>query len=164
VLPAKRDTVALTILPMDRNAQSVSPTKIVEAVERATRDFKLCPNCVWAVAGSLPQREQNLPLLIPPTERIKQVMHHKVHEQCTFDFCEYSRLDFTSVAQRHESSSCANYPCGRHQDLFPTTILEAAVNAGHPTAWKLDGKSMIEPPQRFMAISHVWSDGTGTGA
>jgi hypothetical protein len=149
---------------MDRDAQSDPPAEIVKAIQRATIDFKLCPNRIWAVAGSLPRREQNLPSLIPPTEKIKQKVDHEAHDQCTFDFCEYSRLDFTSVAQRHESPSCTNDPCERHQDLFPRAELEAAANAGNPTAWKLDGKSMIEPPQRFMAISHIWSDGTGTRA
>src|ERR1700722_1118206 len=147
---------------MDRDVQSLLPAKIVEAVQRATRDFKLCPNRVWAVAGSLPERERSLPMLIPATEKIKQTMGHEGHNQCTFDFCEYSQLDFTSVAQRHESSSCINNPCKRLQ--FPTAILEQAANAENPTAWKLDRKSVIEPPQQFMAISHVWSDGTGTGA
>jgi len=149
---------------MDRDAQSASPMEIVEAIQRATRDFKLCPNRIWAVARSLPQREQCLPSLIPPTEKIKQKMRREAHDQCTFDFCEYSRRDFTSVAQRHELPSCTNDPCGRLQGLFPRAELEAAANDGKPTAWKLDGKSMIEPPQPFMAISHVWSDGTGAGA
>jgi hypothetical protein len=145
------------------SARKIEAKEIVEAIKRASRDFKLCPNRIWAVAGSLPQREQNLPSLIPPTEKIK-TLGHQTHDQCTFDFCEYSRRDFTSVAQRHELPSCANYPCERYHDLFPTAILEAAANAGKPTAWNLNGKSMIEPPQRFMAISHVWSDGTGAGA
>jgi ankyrin repeat protein len=155
---------------MNRDPQPTSATEIVGAIERATRDFKLCPNRIWAVAGSLPQREQNLPLLIPPPEKIKQKVDPKGHEdqkrhdQCTFDFCEYSRLDFTSVSQRHEPPCSEEKPCNRLQDRFDKDILKNAANAGNPTAWELDGKSMIEPPQPFMAISHVWSDGTGTGA
>jgi Heterokaryon incompatibility protein (HET) len=134
----------------------------MEAVKRATRYFNLCPNRVWAVARSLPEGKQSLPLLIPLTEEKGKIEGHKGHSQCTFDFCEYSRLDFTLVAQRHERPSCDIYPCKRLQ--FPKDKLEEAANAGSPTAWNLDRESMIEPPQRFMAISHVWSDGTGTGA
>jgi len=84
------------------------------------------------------------------------------HNQCTFDFCEYLGLDFSSVAQRHESPSCNSNPCGRLR--FPQAILEEAANAGNPMAWNLDREAMIDPPRPFMAISHVWSDGTGTGA
>jgi hypothetical protein len=155
---------------MGSDAQFTSPTKIVEAVQRATRDFKLCPNRIWAIARSHPLREKSLPLLIPPTRTIKQTVDHirhedkKGHNQCTFDFCEYSRLNFTSVAQRHELPCSEKQPCDRIRRRFRRDILEKATNAETPTAWKLDGKSMIDPPQRFMAISHVWSDGTGTGA
>jgi hypothetical protein len=167
-----KDIVTLTVLAMDGESQN----GIEEAVRRATKDFKLCPNRIWAVAKSLPQWEQKLPQLILITETVKQTEDYighedeKAHEdknrhdQCTFDFCENSRLDFTSVPQSHELPSCKYNPCGRLKDWFPTAILEKAINAGYPTAWKLDGNSMIEPPQPFMAISHVWSDGTGTGA
>ncbi|KFY94647.1 hypothetical protein V500_03120, partial [Pseudogymnoascus sp. VKM F-4518 (FW-2643)] len=144
------------------NAEMAEAAEITESVERATRDFNLCPSRIWAVARSLPGREGNLPWLIPPTERNKSTVGHEGHKQCTFDFCEYSRLDFTSVEQRHES--CTEDPCQRLQGLFPSAILEKAAIDGGPTAWKLDGGSMIQPLQRFMAISHVWSDGTGTGA
>ncbi|OBT50363.1 hypothetical protein VE04_09948, partial [Pseudogymnoascus sp. 24MN13] len=145
-------------------AKTTEAAEIMKAVERATRDFNLCPNRVWAIARSLPRREKNLPLLIPPTEKNKSMVGHEDHKQCTFDFCEYSRLDFTSVVQRHEYESCTKNPCERLQGLFPSAILEKAAIDGGPTAWVLDGGSMVQPLQRYMAISHVWSDGTGTGA
>jgi hypothetical protein len=140
----------------------------MEAVQRAKRDFRLCPNRIWAVAGSIPRKERNIPNLIPFPEAANLTVAHEdeaaeTHDQCTFDFCEYSRRDFTSVAQRHESP-CKGDECRRLRGWFPTFILEDASNAGKPTAWKLDGKSVIEPPQSYMAISHVWADGTGTGA
>src|SRR5262249_50839957 len=47
---------------------------------------------------------------------------------------------------------------------FDPAVLDGAVDGGLPTAWGIDTGSMIEPPQPFMAISHVWSDGTGAGA
>src|SRR3984957_6403282 len=134
---------------------------IVGAIEMVTTKFNLCRNRVWAVARSLPAMKQDLLLQIPTTVGVKQTGGHKGHGQCTFDFCEHSRLDFTAVAQRHES--CTNRPCNPKRG-FETGKLEKAANAGKPTAWTLDGESMIDPPQPFMAISHVWSDGTGTGA
>jgi hypothetical protein len=89
------------------------------------------------------------------------VVGHRGHDQCTLDFCEHSRRDFTAVAQRHECiGSSGNRLDSR---LFWSDVLEAAANAGDPTAWKLDGTSTIGPLERFMAISHVWSDGTGAG-
>jgi hypothetical protein len=48
--------------------------------------------------------------------------------------------------------------------LFPRDILNEAVKRGGLTAWQLNGRSIIKANQKFMAISHVWSDGTGTRA
>jgi ankyrin repeat protein len=135
---------------------------IIDAVERA-KDFNLCPHRVWAIAGSLPGRELNLPALIPPR---KDLVHgHNNHGLCTFDFCESSRLDFTSVPQRHE---CLDR--GKNLDpnctilTFDLTKLTLPTLNGNPTAWKLDGDSIIEPSRPFMAVSHVWENGTGAGA
>jgi len=88
---------------------------------------------------------------------------HKGHEQCTPNFCEHSQVDFTSVEQRYEWPSCKKNPCSRLLDVFLRDVLNMAAEKGKPTAWDLNGKSMIQPPRNFMAISHVWSDGTGTG-
>ncbi|KNB20746.1 hypothetical protein FOXG_22917 [Fusarium oxysporum f. sp. lycopersici 4287] len=112
------------------------------------------------------------------------------HESCTFDFCEYSQRDFTAVQQRHECQvlhkcheghecqeghrcqeghecqegrECKRRHCVQLRGLFPRKMLNNAAERGVSTVWGLDGKSMIEPPQPYMAISHVWSDGTGTG-
>jgi hypothetical protein len=97
---------------------------------------------------------------IPSADADKKSGVHKGHDQCTFDFCEHSRLDFTSVTQRHE---CPDQACAKTIS-FDAAELDMAVNAGKPTAWTLDGSSIIEPHQPFMALSHVWADGTGTGA
>jgi hypothetical protein len=122
--------------------------ELLEAFERATIGFNLCPNRVWAVA------KEKLPKLMPDSESISG---HEKHEICNFDFCEYSQRDFTGVEQRHE---CKEKKCGRLQYLFSRDTLEEATTS---TVWGLDGKSMIDPPRPYMAISHVWSDGTGAG-
>ncbi|GFG27323.1 serine/threonine-protein phosphatase 6 regulatory ankyrin repeat subunit B [Aspergillus udagawae] len=144
-------------------SSSQSSSFIWQALVRATTEFNLCPNRVWAVARSLPQREKNIPLLILTSDAdIKhRIPHHPGHEQCTFDFCEFSRRDFTGVQQRHETPGCTCVPL---RGLFPPDELEKAAKAGKVTAWALDGKSIIRPPRPFMAISHVWADGTGAGA
>jgi hypothetical protein len=157
--------------------------QIMKAIKRA-EDLNLCRNRVWAIAGSLPGRELNLPALIPSVLESYKVHDDEddednkgdeedeedegdendgsdeddEHDRCTFDFCEESRRDFTSVKQRHE---CSSGKC--EYLLFPQANLEGPALAGKPTAWKLNERSIIEPMQPFMAISHVWADGTGTG-
>lgn len=135
--------------------------KLLKAFERVPGEFNLCPHRVWAVA------RENLPKLVPDGNSIpghdkyEKREEHKNHELCTFDFCEYSQRDFTAVKQRHE---CKEDDCVQLQGLFLREALKNAAENGKSTVWSLDGRSMIEPPLPYMAISHVWSDGTGTGA
>ena len=82
------------------------------------------------------------------------------HEICTFEFCEYSQRDFTAINQRHE---CRDKKCDRLQGLFSRQVLEQAARANELTVWRLDGRSMISRLRPYMAVSHVWSDGTGAG-
>lgn len=136
--------------------------KLLKAFERATKKFKFCPNRVWAIA------REDLPKLIPESSLILDQDECKEHEKsvnhelCTFDFCEQSQRDFTAVQQRHECKD--EKDCFQLQGLFSREVLENAANNEKSTVWSLDGRSMIEPPRPYMAISHVWSDGSGTGA
>jgi hypothetical protein len=141
-------------------------TKIDEALRRATKEFRLCPNRVWAIGHNLEGWETKFPQLIPTSERNASmgIIGREGHEQCTFDLCEYSLLNFTSVAQRHERASCLEDPCSTLKGLFPRDKLDDATLAGRPTAWRLDGKSLITQAEPYMAVSHVWADGTGIGA
>jgi len=138
--------------------------KLLNAFDRATKEFNFCPNRVWAVA-----REDLLKLMPDGNsildrdkrEESEKNEERENHELCTFDFCEYSQRDFTAVEQRHE---CGKKKCFQLQDLFSREMLKEAANDGKSTVWSLNGQFMIEPPRPYMAISHVWSDGTGTGA
>ena len=130
--------------------------ELLAAFERATVQLKFCPNRVWAVAG------EDRPNLLPHVETHDNQIDENKHELCTFDFCEYSRRDFTAVPQRCE--------CGKKEDCrqigyqFPRKTLDEAARSGKSTAWKLTGYSMLEHPRPYMAVSHVWSDGTGAGS
>ena len=73
-------------------------------------------------------------------------------------------MNFTSVSQRHESTSCEYKQCEPISNRFDRGLLDDSVHRGRSTAWHLNGQSVAVADQRFMAVSHVWSDGTGTGA
>ena len=84
------------------------------------------------------------------------------HESCTPGFCEYATLNFTSVDQLHK---CSNKGCGlTTEDMFEQSLLvEALKDPAKTTAWALDGKSLVARGTSYLAVSHVWSDGTGAG-
>lgn len=138
--------------------------ELLEAFEYATGELRLCPNRVWAVA------REDLPMLIPNREKFKEYQgrhglreneHHENHAMCNSDFCEYSQRDFTTVQQRHE---CRERNCAQIWGLFSRSVLARAAENEESTVWSLDGLSRIKPHRPYMAISHVWSDGTGAGA
>ncbi|OQE16555.1 hypothetical protein PENFLA_c027G10004 [Penicillium flavigenum] len=131
-------------------------------VIQITQELGFCPNRVWAVAG------ENLQRLVPDSiltmgtgDKLDKCGNPNKHDECTPSFCEYSQRDFTSVRQRHE---CKEAQCMQLRGRFSRVTLERAALVGKSTVWNLAGDSMIEYPHPYMAISHVWSDGTGTGA
>ncbi|KUI62492.1 Serine/threonine-protein phosphatase 6 regulatory ankyrin repeat subunit B [Cytospora mali] len=136
---------------------------ILNAIARA-KGFKLCLRRIWAVAESLPDKAKSLPSLIPDPDMFSipghSLQHHE-HEQCTFDFCEYSRVDFTSVAQRHEELYCEK---GGHRECKRLEfVLANGMGEKNAAVWNLDGQPLLDSSLPYMAISHVWADGTGAG-
>ena len=162
------DSVASDITSLTRLSGYDDEQSILDAVGRA-KVFKLCLRRIWAVAASLPDKERSLPGLIPPVDTFTVPSHsgpHHEHEQCTFGFCEHSRIDFTSVSQHHECDDTSG--CGSRY-VFNLPALDQRVERGTSTAWKLvsgkpdDVPSLLDPTQPYMAVSHVWADGTGAG-
>ncbi|KAL4727025.1 hypothetical protein ACLX1H_005925 [Fusarium chlamydosporum] len=138
--------------------------QLLEAFHTVTEHYGLCPNRAWAAA------KHRLPKILPVGKAIKNRHQQAGHDMCTFDFCEASQRDFTAVKQRHECHECKGEECTdcektgcRQGYLFAKWTLERAAMNGMSTVWDLDGRSMLDPPAPYMAVSHVWSDGTGAG-
>ncbi|KAL2760168.1 hypothetical protein ACRALDRAFT_2095344, partial [Sodiomyces alcalophilus JCM 7366] len=137
----------------------------LDAIEYASTACHICPNRVWEIGSRFDDWETQLPrLLLQYGEYIGRAIDAQDHMACTVEFCERSALNFTNVVQRHEPLYCVE-PCYRLQGLFDERLLvkELSFTERRPTAWALDGLSIVSPSQPFMAISHVWSDGTGMG-
>ena len=139
--------------------------ELLEAFERATSEFKFCPNRVWSIGGeelpNLLPNSKSMPCSLSRREGQEGYGEQNNHELCTFDFCEYSQRDFTAIQQRHE---CKEASCMLLRGRFPREILNEAASHGKSTVWKLAGDTMLEASLPYMAVSHVWSDGTGAGA
>lgn len=49
--------------------------------------------------------------------------------------------------------------------MFNRSLLLAALeDPTMTTVWSLDGMSLVPKGKSFLAVSHVWSDGTGVGS
>ncbi|KAJ6035724.1 hypothetical protein N7540_000003 [Penicillium herquei] len=131
-----------------------SGDKVLEIFQKA-QQFKICPNRIWAVAG------ENLPNIIPDLHLIlaQDGSQANEHDKCTSEFCEQAQRDFTGVQQRHE---CTTGKCAQTMSVaFPRDVLYRAAINEKLTVWDLSGTVTLKPNMPYMAISHVWSDGTG---
>lgn len=157
------ENFSMTSPKQDRAVAPACHGEILDAVGRA-KAFRLCLRRIWAVASSLPGREGSLPSLIPSPGIFPVPSHslrHHEHEQCTFDFCEHSRVDFTSVAQRHEKGH-GQIQCDGKCNYIQFVLSERTWKE-KAAIWRLDGQSLLDASHPYMAISHVWADGTGAG-
>ncbi|KAK2462741.1 hypothetical protein APHAL10511_005259 [Amanita phalloides] len=137
-------------------------TAIVQAISRV-RKLHLCPHRVWAIAFSMPGIESTIPALVPHKHPPCTYKHDYCstglsHRNCTYDYCQISAVNFTNVVQCHRPN--CDEKC--QEKVFPAHLLDQAASKNRPTAWTIDGElRLIESGERYMAISHVWSDGTG---
>ncbi|KAK2459943.1 hypothetical protein APHAL10511_008028 [Amanita phalloides] len=135
---------------------------IDQAISRV-RELHLCPHRVWAIAFSMPGRESNIPALVPDKHLPCSYQHDYCstglsHKNCTYDYCEISAVNFTGVVQCHRPN--CDGKC--QKKLLPVHLLDQAANENRPTAWAVDGELRpLESGERYITISHVWSDGTG---
>ncbi|RWA12000.1 hypothetical protein EKO27_g3114 [Xylaria grammica] len=137
-------------------------TTINEALVTLTLTLNLCPARIWSITRGIRGQEANLPSLILPKPYDGSIVRHTGHDRCSFDYCEASNLDFTCVQQRHEPTHCLNESCTTLH-LFPQGAMKSALETGQHAVWRLGGGHILPHPQPFMAVSHVWADGTGTG-
>lgn len=142
--------------------------KVLASTERV-KDLGLCPQRVWSLAQNSPGQQISMLTLLPCMPSVPCIWSHTGHDACVPDYCAHLYLDFTGVEQLHMCPD-PHTNCRKTEGLFPHDKLVAAIerqlehtDTFIPTAWALDGLSIINEDQPFMAISHVWSDGTGTG-
>ena len=137
--------------------------KAVEEASGKLSKLRFCQQRVWEAVRNSNDRELELVPFVNALEHLPQLSHDG-HKSCASGFCEYTTLNFTSVTQLHKCFD-PNYCATTADKMFNQSFLVEALE-GHTmtTAWTLDGMSLVAQGKNFLAISHVWSDGTGTGA
>ncbi|KAI0530011.1 hypothetical protein GGR58DRAFT_518813 [Xylaria digitata] len=154
---------------------SFNPTILLERLE-TVGDHHLCPNRIWQACSRIndwPSKQLTLQEILGGMFP-KDALRHEDHSACSIDYCEFSSRNFTAVQQYHEprtyeegDEAHENHKqkgaCFPLRNFFNETKLIQAVHSDKLTAWSLDGETILEHPRPFMAVSHVWSDGTGAG-
>ena len=144
----------------------ITKQKFFEAIQTA-QNVGICPNRLWNLAVGGGEREEvDLPILMMMVNKhstqFKGYLGREDHNACTKEVCCFSIIDSTTVKQLHK---CSAKDCSEPL-LFPPSELQ---NGYERFTWWVDDTGNTpcivkeESKRQYMAISHVWSDGTGGG-
>lgn len=145
--------------------RSVTLPAVGRAERIATRELGICPSRLWNLAHCAERGEDDVPALVEVVVRSTRpgAFKHEGHGECSAEFCHFADENSTLKKQLHK---CDGGRCSQFV-TFPLEKLDDAVKEEYrPTPWRIDhlaAMSLWPNPDRYIAISHVWSDGTGVG-
>ncbi|KAF2962977.1 hypothetical protein GQX73_g10591 [Xylaria multiplex] len=139
------------------------PEVTLPPIWQATRkihDLDLCSCRFWNFVNLAERKQSDLPDIVHALEKSsrRDILYHSGHQHCAPTKCEYSHLDSTKVEQLHK---CEHRDC--EQSKYPVELLGMAAELGEGTVWSISSPELNAPGIPYVAISHVWSDGTGVG-
>jgi tetratricopeptide (TPR) repeat protein len=152
----------------------VTVPAIADAISKA-QTWSICKNRLWNLVNVSNRKQSDLPDIVEIIDANPSFLHQNDdqdgdgegwdHEYCTPSKCQWAHMNSESVGQLHK--------CGKEgtnerekcqQMIFPVELLETCLELGKPTSWQCTGTRLSTPKDKYIAISHVWSDGTGVGA
>ena len=138
---------------------------------------KICPKRLWDLAFMAPRKHVDMSAILEIVQSSENsaMFAHQDHDDCTSEFCEFADENSTLKKQLHK---CLMQSCGSMQ--FPVEELAKVIHNGRRVAWKIleepgggikpllvgdseQDRNMNVNTAETLAISHVWSDGTGVG-
>ncbi|KAI0829514.1 hypothetical protein F5Y06DRAFT_290847 [Hypoxylon sp. FL0890] len=158
------------ILKVEYEASAIEHTK-------KCREYGICPNRLWNVSLQGEQGPADISILANMAFSAPLLNSLGKHDYCTDQHCLLATHPSTWVEQVHK---CQEGHCEDEVRFPPRLLNEAFEKAGDinntspwfNTAWRRfvnlitprEKQSLCETNSRsYMAISHVWADGTGVG-
>ncbi|KAI0892006.1 hypothetical protein F4806DRAFT_282872 [Annulohypoxylon nitens] len=140
----------------------ISLHRSVEAWNKA-RQLTICKTQLWNAVSLAERTLSDLPAIVDALGEAKALCHDHDgrHQHCTPTRCQVAYMNTARVGQLHKCPDTAK--CSLR--LFDLADLLPAVERGNKTAWLLDLQRprLAKADEKYIAISHVWSDGTGVG-
>ena len=140
----------------------ISKQVLSEATQTAHSNG-ICKNRLWNLTVGAGEREEvDLPILMKMLQSQEPARRSSDHDTCTAAVCCLSSIDSTRVRQLHK---CPNKDCGESL-CFPYSQVKSP---DERVTWWMDESNgvpyVVNPKANvpYMAISHVWADGTGGG-
>ncbi|OKL60257.1 hypothetical protein UA08_04794 [Talaromyces atroroseus] len=146
----------------------ISTGVVSKAIERAG-GLGICRNRLWNLAIASGD-EKHLAILMQLTNNNngdtkakvsddKRFRQQPKHESCSAESCVFNNVDSTNVRQLHK---CPTKDCGLLEFPLDNMLLETS---REPYTWWIDhsNRPYLTQEADYVAVSHVWSDGTGAG-
>jgi len=145
----------------------IIPRVIMPSIDEAVRQVEhldLCKNRVWTLVDVSDRKEADLHDIIAVLKRVNpddstNLFRHEGHQQCVPSKCQLAQMDSSKVKQLHMCGGRGD--CGLQ--IFPVDLLETSLALNRGTAWSFETNRNSKPDEPYIAISHVWADGTGVG-
>jgi hypothetical protein len=131
----------------------------IEKAMPKIQELGICKNRLWNLVNLSERKESDLPDIMGALEPHALTLCHKQHDLCTPSKCQFAHMNSTKVEQLHK---CPN-PKECKEKEFAVDLLETALEVGGGTAWSCTSSRLSATNDPYIAISHVWSDGTGVG-
>lgn len=136
------------------------------------KKLRICPNRLWNLAVGRSSDFSHMLLILDHLNENEQhfVAPRPSHYECTEELCIRAYDDTTTIQQLHK---CSGSSCGTVE--FPLQKLDEVFRSLDtptpwiPSAWNVSvwgpgaTPNLADLETKFIAISHVWSDGTGNG-
>ncbi|KAJ2978564.1 hypothetical protein NUW58_g7456 [Xylaria curta] len=164
--------------PLADLRRGLAPGYEFQAIEISARskDYGICPNRIWNISLQSPRGVADISSILRVATNMPLVGSKVEHEECTDQHCLHSQDNSTIKVQSHKCQTGNSGAC-RDEMRFPSTSLndlfgrQAEISESptwQNTAWRRrtrqdDVPAVCKPDDGYIAISHVWSDGTGVG-
>ncbi|KAI0907408.1 hypothetical protein F4823DRAFT_564802 [Ustulina deusta] len=172
--------------------QGLSPGHSLRAVESSRRlnEYGMCLKRLWNVSLQSPNGVADISHVVDTALGAPLVGIRGKHSECTEEHCLYSHENSTLVKQSHKcpSGKCTDeitFPPEKLNHAFENVNTSSNSLIWYNTAWRVqtggerdrsrtlrkiipsiqlgEKLALCNSDTSYMAISHVWSDGTGVG-
>ncbi|KAK6544446.1 hypothetical protein TWF694_001141 [Orbilia ellipsospora] len=153
------------------------PKIVVETATKVARERAryagICQHRLTKLFDATERKEGDLPGFMLAVCKYPRLSHCKVapgdpdfdpdlyHANCTPQICLPNKADTTRKAQLHKCCPSERASCENVQ--YRVDDLEESIKRKGVSAWSIYGRHLATVDDKFVAISHVWIDGTGIG-
>lgn len=123
----------------------------------------ICKFRLWNMFELSDRQIGDIPVIINALKETTPEEFGDDHVGCAANFCHQAVIDSTKKEQAHKDGCRGCDKVALSDEGFEDSIRKS-ITDGIPVAWALEGTPRtIGKDEEYVALSHVWSDGTGKG-